>query len=47
MPAAMMTARRTLQLADVSRPAVKTEGAQRVGREGPVGLGVLDRAFVP
>src|ERR1017187_7943693 len=30
-----------LQLADVSRPAVKTQGAQRIGREGQAGFGVL------
>ena len=31
-----------LQLADVSRPAVKTQGAQRIGREIQTGFGVLD-----
>src|ERR1019366_10499492 len=31
-----------LQLADISRPGVKTQGAQRIGRKGETGLGVLD-----
>jgi hypothetical protein len=44
----MMTARRApvLQIADVSHPAVKVQGAQRIGRKGKAGLGVLDTIVV-